>query len=129
MTLDHKPWTLADMADCASPDTLESPGAKFLERVQDDVNERDADSFSGDYLHDAAHEIADNAPDVYTHARWLQFADLCAYNEEPEQGEWPSDLTNAAGIALYQIAYRLAVKLLEDRLEAVEDEGDDEEAV
>jgi len=125
--LTHTPYALADLADCASPDTPTSPGAEFLLGIQSAVNDADvADLAEGDH-HDLAHEIADSAPDVYTHARWREFVDLCAYQEEPEFGDWPDDLTEAAGIALYQIAYRLAERLLRERIEIENTTDDDQE--
>jgi hypothetical protein len=104
------------MAECGDPDTQDSPGARLLDHVRDAVSEHIewvdepvTDPF--DYG-DAINEIADGAPDVYTHARWLEFVDLCAYEEDPsELGADCSDMTVAAGVALYMIAERLATAL------------------
>ncbi len=58
--------------------------------------------------------MADGAVPVYTGERWAVFADLAAYNEDPgDIGGWPADLTDAAGVALYVIAERLALALVE----------------
>lgn len=110
-------YELSSFADCGSPDSLESAGAKMLVSVRNSVVE--AIVGGGVRLDDLNNwgqlsEIADNAPDTYTHQRWLQFVDLCAYNEEPECDEWTGDLTQIAGQALYQIADRLAHALAED---------------
>lgn len=128
VTLTHNAWSLAVAAECASPDTLESPGAAFLLSVQDAVN--DYDECPDD---DAIHEIADGAPDVYTHKRWQEFVDLAAYSED--LSEWgpidPDDLERAvAGVALYQIAERLARALIEERWpngDEDDDQDDDQE--
>lgn len=110
-------YTLADMASCGQPDSLSSPGARMLESVRDSVVDMiGSGSITLDDFNDDGQisGIADDAPNVYTHGRWQQFVDLTAYEEEPEfSDEWPKSLTEAAGIALYQIADRLAHALCE----------------
>ncbi len=131
-------WHLADLAGCGSPDRPDgigcappadlstvqpSPGAQFLRRVADDLAGRiayifeDLDPAGCDLereLEGEVHEVADGAPPVYTGERGAVFADLSAYNEDPDDiGGWPADLTDAAGIALYMIAERLAAALVE----------------
>lgn len=135
-------WHLANLADCGSPDRPDgigcappadlstvkpSPGARFLRSVADDIAGRikyyfDDDDDPRDHepwelvdlLADDISEVADSAPSVYTAARWAEFADLSAYNEDPgDIGGWPADLTDAAGAALYMIAERLAAALVE----------------
>jgi hypothetical protein len=105
-------WQLARLAGCADPDSLTSPGALFLDRVEADYIERVAD---GDYDEDdSPHEIADGAVPVYTHDRWTTFVDLGAYEEDTrELGDDGSDLTQSAAVALYMIAERL-VRALHD---------------
>jgi hypothetical protein len=127
-------YALADVADCVAPDTLESAGAEFLVSVRDaavEAWERVREAGGTEHRGDVLHEIADAAPDTYTRQRWLEFVDLGAYIEEPELGEWPKDLTDAAGVALYQIAYRLADAVfteLEQESDAdSDDEADDDE--
>lgn len=110
-------YELASTADCASPDTRESAGAAMLTRVRNGLVEAiESGSVTLDNLDDSGqlHEIADGAPSVYTHHKWEQFLDLCAYQEEPNDGEWPTDLDQTATIALYQIADRLVHLLAED---------------
>lgn len=134
-------YELARLADCASPDKPDSPGAKFLESVQDGAREAVAD-----YLEDAPadmdgidsndldedgrlHEIADNAPDVYTYTRWLEFVDLAAWQEDPaDLGGMPDDLTTAAGVCLYLIASRLVHALTNDLLAAIVNADADDES-
>jgi hypothetical protein len=78
----------------------------------------------------AVHQIADNAPDVYTHTRWKEFVDLAAYLEEPEISDaWPEDLTEAAGVALFQIAERLVYALLREWRDGLEQAAEDDDAV
>ena len=98
--MQHNAYQLANLAECASPDSDSSPGAMFLISVQDGVN--DATSYNPTQTEwaDQAAQIADNAPDVYTHTLWLEFIDLCAYREDP------SDL--GVRVCLYLIAERLA---------------------
>ena len=131
-------WHLANLAGCGSPDRPDgigvsppadlstvapSPGALFLRSVADDLAERiayvfaDLDPAGCDLtreLEEELHEVADAAPSVYTGARWAEFADLAAWNEDAaELGASADDLTGAAGVALYMIAERLARALVE----------------
>jgi hypothetical protein len=131
-----KEWTYMlstkDMADCGDPDSHESAGMGFLTSVRDAVVEGIED---GTFVPDgegrdddngAVHVIADNAPDVSTHTRWREFVDLAAYFEEPEISDaWPEDLTEAAGVALFQIAERLVYAILREWREGLADEDDE----
>ena len=121
----YNPFTLAHMAECGSPDDAGSAGAGFLTRVRDALVESVEDKWTnGTPLADAveavrdgeaAHRIADEAPDIHTHARWRQFIDLTAYNEDiSEYGEPSDDMTENAGVALYIIANRLVHVLLDE---------------
>jgi hypothetical protein len=110
-------WQLARMAGCFDPDADDSPGAEMLARVRTDVIERiehNPGVTEAEWFADDTHEIADGAPDVYTASRWDQFTDLGAWQESPyDLGADGSDMTGAAGVALYMIAERLAVALFE----------------
>jgi len=118
------PYTLAQIADApGGPDTRTSPGAQFLIHVAGDVFEqaRFAAENDEELSDDAAHEIADGAVPVYTHERWTTFVDLCAWAEDITDYQDPDgDMTDAAGIALYQIAARLANALIEEISEEVQ---------
>lgn len=110
-------YMLADMAGCGTPEGHGSPGAKFLDSVRDEVARaiEDGRITLDDFDDDGQlHSIADDAPSIWTHERWRQFADLAAYFEEPEFDDaWPRDLNEAAAVALYQIAGRLTYALCE----------------
>lgn len=109
---EHSIFTLARLAECGDPDSSDSPGARFLEYVQDRVNE--AREY-GELDQDRIHEIADGAPDVYTHKLWAEFVDLEAYNEDPtDLGCDGTNMTQAAAVCLYIIAERLANALIAD---------------
>jgi hypothetical protein len=132
---EHSPFALASLADCASPDSVDSSGARFLARVARDVAERfiDTDDYTGPLGElesgDGAHEIADSAVPVYTHERWQTFVDLAAYNEDAsELGGDASDLTALAGVALYMIAERLVQALAEELSEALDESYDPDQA-
>ncbi|AON97507.1 OCR-like antirestriction protein [Rhodococcus phage ChewyVIII] len=148
--------SLAADAECAYPDSKDSPGAVLLNGVRTMVLESWEGAFpledrGGDVRdllevdwHDTAHNIADAAPSVYTHELWTQFVDLAAYRELDEvvsDGllEVSHDSTSDMGpeftipaICLYNIARRLASVLLERLVEALQadvdnlDEADDE---
>lgn len=97
------PYELAGMADCASPDSSESPGAVWLETVWSV-----ADGYDEPRDWDVVGELADSCVPVYTHNRWQVFVDLAAYNEDPtDLGADGSDMNQAAGVCLYLIAERL----------------------
>lgn len=134
-------WHLVNLADCGWPDRPDgigcappadlstvnpSPGAQFLRSVADDIAERIAYHFDDDddprehepwelvyLLADDIAEVADSAPSVYTAARWAEFADLAAWQEDIADFGPLDDLTASAGIALYMIAERLAAALVE----------------
>lgn len=112
---DASAYILADMAQCESPDTNGSPGAKFLISVRDEVVRAIEDrriTLEDFDDHGQCHSIADDAPSIWTNERWRQFVDLGAYNEEPEFDDaWPTDLNQTAAVALYQIADRLTSEL------------------
>jgi hypothetical protein len=108
-------WELARMANCQESNG--EHGTRLLKHVRDayveHVEYKGEDFDPSEDIGDTAHEIADSAPDVYTSARWAEFVDLAAWNEDvselmPEAG---NDLTGAAGVALYMIAERLVYAL------------------
>ena len=123
------PYALAGHADCGAPDSDTSAGAEFLYSVRDAVIEAveqmDPDDWNDDLAamvedlnDDRVHEIADAAPDVYTHTRWAEFVDLAAWQEDPtELGADASDMEATAGVCLYLIAERLARVILADLAE------------
>jgi hypothetical protein len=124
---EHSPFHLATLADCYGPDSIDSPGAVFLARVARDVTDyvsdaEDADPRDAlDNVSDWSHGIADSAVPIYTHERWAAFVDLGAYNEDAsELGAEASDLTGAAGVALYMVAERLVRALAEELSEALD---------
>jgi|SRR6516225_10905127 hypothetical protein len=111
---EHSAYELARLAEVASPDSPTSPGAEWLNSVA-----RWAEDVEND---DDITEAADSVVPVYTHERWRVFVDLAAYNEDPtDLGADASDMTQAAGVALFLIAERLIQALLQEREE--EDDG------
>jgi hypothetical protein len=118
-------YELARYADCASPDGLESPGAKFLEVVRDVVVDAitDEDTPEED-RHDSAFAIADASVPIYTYDKWQAFVDLAAWQEDPsELGFDGTDMEQGAGICLMMVGERLARALFEE----ADDDDDDEE--
>lgn len=115
---EHNAYTLARLAEVQSPDSLESAGARFLISIANAVDDLDADDLTNE---DQLTQIADDAPDIYTHTMWSEFVDLCAYQEDPtELGADASNMDQCARICLYMIAQRLTTALVTERLEAVE---------
>lgn len=122
---DLNAYQLAGMAECQCPDSLESPGAALLLSVAAAVADRwqELADMGEDERRDVAAEIADQAPSIYTHRRWVEFVDVCAYQEDLEEFGPIEDMEKAAGLALYLICERLAVALLEG-IDEDEDEGE-----
>lgn len=125
---------LARLADVSSPDSLDSPGALFLARVRDSIVDaagevgrlvdEDGCIVGDDEASDLAHEVADEAPSIYTHEVWTQFVDLCAYDEDLEDYvDESSDMESRARVALYLIAGRLALALV-DEIRNLDELGD-----
>jgi hypothetical protein len=126
-------YGLARMADTGDPDTSDSQGATFLADVREAVAEgieyaeptgpedvqRWADA--------AAHEIADSAVPIYNADRWATAGDLCAWQEDVRDYGEPEDLMQAVGWALYMIAERLVVALVQDVIDELADDDDDDE--
>lgn len=123
---------LAHLAECGSPDSPTSPGAAFLASVRDSLVENIEKGYlDPDDPSDLVHEIADDAPDVYTHTRWLEFVDLAAYQEYPTEFEPggpdlkdPDYLFDLPGRCLYVIADRLCHALLD----GLASEGSDDDS-
>jgi hypothetical protein len=124
-----------DFAGCGTPDTLESAGAMFLTRVRDALVEAvesgritpSQERTNGEEASDIIHEIADDAPSVYTATKWAQFVDLAAYQEDPTEYGDISDMDSAAGVCLYIIAERLCNALVDALAADANDDDDDTE--
>jgi hypothetical protein len=131
---DRNPYQLAGDADCSSPDSWESPGAVLLLQVAREVCDEvdawvadgeDLDELSGrGVASDRWSEIADGAPDVYTHARWLEFVDLGAWAEDLSEQGHMDDVTEGAAVALSLIAARLCDVLWQEILEAAAEDAE-----
>jgi hypothetical protein len=123
-------WQLAHLAEVTDPDAHDgigfenaepcegSPGARFLRSIAYSVEE----AIEYGTSEDTPHEIADSAVPIYTHEKWATFTDLAAYTEDIEDFGPITDLDQAASIALYMIAERLARALID-----AETPGDDTE--
>ena len=72
----HSVITLATLAGCGQPDSVDSPGAEFLIAVMDAVEDA-IDNNEDD--EGTLNEIANDAPAVSTHEKWAQFVDLRGY--------------------------------------------------
>lgn len=119
--------SISDLADCGEPDRRDSPGALLLTSTRDAFltwmeNHPEA---TADDICEGVSEIVQDQVDYRTHGKWQEFVDLCAYEEEPETGPWPSDLDEAADAALNQILERMVFAFARMIEEAEEPEGDD----
>jgi hypothetical protein len=121
-------YELARYAECASPDGLDSPGARFLEVVRDVVVDAITDEDPPeDDRHDSAFAIADASVPIYTYDKWQTFVDLAAWQEDPSDlGFNGADMEQGAGICLLMIGERLALALFEEATDDNDDEEDDE---
>lgn len=105
-------YVLAGMADCATPDSLDSIGAQFLTAVaQATVESLEYD----DDRDDIPWTAADQCVPIYTYDVWRTFVDLAAWREDPtELGADGSDMEQAAKVCLFAIGERLAAAVLDD---------------
>lgn len=115
---------LANNAECGDPNHEGTAGASFLRSVRDSFVEaveygRLVSGQEDDT--DVIHEIANDAPDVYTSVKWAEFVDLDAYREDPsdyfDNGQI-TDMDTAAGNCLFIIAERLCWALLAELTDA-----------
>lgn len=115
-------YGLARLADVASPDSSDSPGARWLMNVASAASEMIAEcaEYGGDPA-DAAHETADAIVPVYTSEIWAVFCDLAAWNVDTSDYGQAEDMTRSASLALYVVAERLI-----NELACVDTDDDDE---
>lgn len=134
--IEEETYYLATRADCGSPDAVDSPGMLMLIEVRDAIIDAvrdgrivpDVDQVGDADRHDVIHSIADGAVSIYTHAKWKQFVDLCAYQEDlDELGGSTGNLDKDADCALFLIAERLGAALCEDLDEWAQDQQEEEE--
>jgi len=122
VTLAHNVIILATLADCPQPDSVDSPGAEFLIAVADAVE--DAIDNNDELDERLISEIANDAPAVSTHAKWLQFVDLRGYRVDTTDltGDRISAraLTDHINTVLVMIAERLIAGLITERRETVQ---------
>ena len=109
------PYILSRLADCATPDNPNSPGAAFLLEVADDYR-RAAEERPDTDPEDLPHEIADQAcyrlESRGSHGFILAAVDLCAYREDvSEYTEPTTDAHRLLTLGLYVIAERLVQAL------------------
>jgi hypothetical protein len=128
---DYSAFALADsdLADCGSPDDRASSGAVLLTRTRNaflEFIDANPEATADDIRDDVSTIVADMVS-IYTHERWQQFVDLAAYSEEPEGGEWPTNLNEAATAALYQILERM-VYAFAQMIEDAEEDTTNEDA-
>lgn len=111
-------YALARLADCAEPDSPDSPGGQWLRRLAEDAFDVLRDRSAEEEPQDVIHEIADAYVPVYTIDVWKIFVDLGAW--EALQDAWDDGLISGppehrdqhAQVALYVIAERLLTALL-----------------
>jgi hypothetical protein len=110
-------YGLPSYADCGTPDTRISPGAKYLVGIRDAVARAITDGeivpggqdASGDRS-DVISRIANDAHLIYTHNKWLTFTDLAAYQRaEDVAGDFGgfSTMDAWADACLYSVAEEL----------------------
>lgn len=102
-------YQLAALADCGSPKNSESPGAKMLLGIAEEIYDRADDLSESSWPEDLIYEIVDGWPSVYTSEMWEQFLDLSAWQESPDSGE--GDMVQMAFACLYQIGERMGQAL------------------
>lgn len=118
---------LANRADCSAR-TEEAESFLHLIRITvlEQVSEIDAGDWQREMVEDysgRAHQIADGAPDVYTHTMWEEFVGTAAWTVEidyEEQAE--SSMEDRARVRLYEIARILVNSLASEIADSLIDE-------
>lgn len=106
-------YQLALLADCMTPDSPESPGARFLTGVADTFYDALDDLLSSDTPDEDLYEL-DAEPSVYTYEMWQQFVDIATQEESEMEG------------TMEQMASFCLVKIGERLLQALWTEAQDE---
>jgi len=104
-------FEIARVAECGSPDSHDSAGAELLDTIRICL----IDHLRYDpKVAVPVSEIANSSVTVYTHPIWLQFVDLCGYNEDlSDYMALGSTMTEQASYVLAHIAERAIVSLCE----------------
>lgn len=112
-------YRLANMAD-ANYEDLDSPGARFLRSVRDDVIEslRFAEAEGPEDVRrwsegDAPGEISDDNSQLTYAERWAVAGDLQVWMEDVSEFGPQADVMESVGLALYLISDRLVSALVE----------------
>lgn len=118
-------YSLAYMAECADPDTLDSIGAEYLKDIRNDVLETFENDAWGTYFEDTIGQLVDSCVPVMNHDIAKAFVDLCAYREDvSDYVDFNGDMIKLMQMALYVIGDRLAnalYKQYEHTLEEMEE--------
>lgn len=109
-------YQLASLADCGSPKNSESPGAKMLLGIAEEIYDRAEEIHESAHPEDFVTELVDGWPSIYTSEMWEQFLDLLAWQGQPET---EGDMVAMAYACLYQIGERLARALWDEILETL----------
>jgi hypothetical protein len=119
-------WKLARHVSVSDPDTLGSPGAKFLYEIRDSILNEAERILTADYPEDEVSEIADSAAEVgSTYETWQIFTDLELYNWESsmysdDDTVRRGDITGYAQSVLWEVASDLANVIYGELVNAVE---------
>lgn len=98
-------YEMANLANCGTPDSQDSAGAELFDAIR--VNLIESLQFNPLGAIEVA-SIADISLNVYSHQIWLQFIDLCGYDEDLSDGmALGSTMTQQAQYVLASIAERV----------------------
>lgn len=121
---------LANRADCsAKTEEAERFLLSICDSVLEQVAEIDAEDWQREMVEDysgLAHQIADGAPDVYTHTMWEEFVGTAAWTVEVDYEE-PAEasMEDRARVRLYEIARVLVNSLATEIAESLIDEDEE----
>ena len=109
---------LAYLAGTSSPDSHNSPGANYLDRLRDTICDsyRYAAERNDTFDSDDLHQIVDGCIPVYTHELWATFTDLAAYEQDVRDYGYefdPDRPEQYPATALYMVGMALASDLME----------------
>ena len=124
-------FEIAQMVECASPDTPSSPGAIFLVAAWRDAIEQITRALGAGQEMDEIDlfGVAEDVPSVYTVRLFYEFVDLLAWEFEEEANDLTSasaTIEDRARICLFVIAEAVAEAARQAVAEALDDADDAE---
>jgi hypothetical protein len=106
-------FQIAEDAEIGVPDCSDSPGAELIGGIVSYLQDTVTCLWPSEVSEDCIQEIADSAPDCYTHYLMLQFLDLQGYNFSIPEVE-VSTYEEMIRYTMIEISFAIASHLLQE---------------